>query len=366
MTLGMLVAVPISHNPTRAIQLIITRFFAPLLLYFLARNLVKNRADFHVLLWSIVIFGFLAALYAIYEQLTGNILFVGKETDTSTLRTTLTGNLRLLRGLLGLAANFGRVFLTAIPIAFYLLFETRKPSLKLVLLFAIGILFIGMFLTYNRTSWLAMMIGLFVLQFFYKQFRVMYIIMALVAGVVLAVTWDSVSQSEIVEQRISGDEAKTEGFNGRDILWQTAYRMWQAQPIRGWGFERFEQVSGRFRPDGGRSNLNAIENDFLRIMVDTGLLGVVPYIIYLALPLYYSVLLFFQTRNPSWSGFIKVETIAVYWAVMLAFLLGSYTQVQVQPIVKMLPFALTGAVIGTHERYVRQSKKKITPDLLRT
>jgi hypothetical protein len=44
--------------------------------------------------------------------------------------------------------------------------------------------------------------------------------------------------------------------------------------------------------------------------------------------------------------------IAVCWAVILSFAIGSYTQIQNHPVVKLIPFALAGAVVGTHERWL--------------
>ena len=87
-----------------------------------------------------------------------------------------------------------------------------------------------------------------------------------------------------------------------------------------------------------------------------------PYLLFLLVPLVNSVRLFFKARAPNWSGFIKPETIAVYWVVILAFAIGSYTQIQTQVVVKMIPFVTAGAVVGTHERWLlglgKESRQK--------
>jgi O-antigen ligase len=209
-----------------------------------------------------------------------------------------------------------------------------------------------MFLTYNRTSWIALMVGLFLLQLFYPQFRKVYFTMVIVAAIVLAVTWEQVNESAVVNERINSDHST---LDSREARWQAGYNMWKVKPLRGWGFDAFGEQSGRFRSDGGRANWGSPENDFIYIMVGSGLIGLLPYLVFLIAPLIDSLRLFFvRMRAPDWSGFIKAETIAIYWVTIICFVIGSYTQIQNIAIVKMIPFALAGAIIGTHHHWLRR------------
>jgi O-antigen ligase len=139
--------------------------------------------------------------------------------------------------------------------------------------------------------------------------------------------------------------------------------MWQAKPIRGWGFGRYEQESGRFREDGFRKNFDAIENGFLDIMVNTGLIGLIPYLLFLILPLISSIRLFFRARAPDWDGFIQPDTITIYWCALIILVLGSYTGVTNRTVVNMIPFAIAGAIVGTHQHRLRSVKavKRFVP-----
>lgn len=357
-TLGVISVAPLSIKPNQTIVVGISRHLTPLIMYFFAKNLVRDKKDLDKVFWAIAIFGFLAAVYAVYEVSTGHILFVSKDTDVSSLRTEFAGDIYLIRGLLGLAANFGRTFLSSIPVTFYLLFENKRPESKVILAGMVVVQFVAMFLTHNRTSWLALMIALFVLQLFYPQFRKLYLVIVFVAAIVLAATWEQVNQSAIVEERLNTDSEEAESFNGRTPRWQAAFNMWKAKPIRGWGYGHFDLVSGRYRTDGSRKNLKSFENDFLRVLVGTGLVGFLPYLIFMVMPLIKSIGLFFRARAPDWTGFIKPESIAVYWVVLFGFAVGSYTQVVTQPITKIYPFAIAGAVIGTHEYWLRRPKPK--------
>jgi len=355
-TLGIMICAPLSTQPEDVLQSAITMHFTPLVLYFFTKNLVQTKSDFDRLFWVIAILGFVFAAYILYEQTTGNILFLKKGVLLSYAQyaTTWYGHgLRIVRGLLGSGANFGRALICTIPISFHLVFESKSGIRKALLLGMVAVQFYGMFLTYNRTSWYSLLVGLTIMQFFYSKFRKTYLVIVVVAAVVLWATWDQVSESTVVEERVN---SKYSTLDSREAHWQAGYNMWRAKPIRGWGFGRYETESGRFRTDGKRTNLPAIENDYLHILVASGLLGLLPYLLFSLIPLLNSVRLFFRARAPGWSGFVRPEIIAVYWAVIIAFAIASYTRIHTEPLIKMLPFAVTGAVVGTQECWLRVSR----------
>lgn len=358
-TIGIMISAPLADDPKGILQIAISTHFTTLVAYFYAKNLVRSRDDLHKLFLALVTFSLVAALYAIYEHTTGNILFLPEGESIADLNTVYSGSLRLIRGLLGRSGNFGRVLASTIPITFYLFFESKDVKRKVLLVGMLIVQAYGMFLTYNRTSWYALLIGLSILPVFYPQFRKVYVVIALIAGVTLWATWDQLNESEIVQERVN---EKTEDYNGRTPRWQAGWNMWKAKPIQGWGFGRFEEESGRFRTDGGNRNLRAIENDYLHILVGSGLIGFIPYLLFLLVPLVNSVRLFIKARAPDQPGFAKPETIAIYWATILSFAIGSYTQVQTQLIVKMIPFAVAGAVVGSHEHLLRRSSRVSPPE----
>jgi O-antigen ligase len=355
--LGVMSAALWSVNSREVIQWSISLYLTPLIMYFFAKNLVQDKETLHKVLLAVTLFGFAAALYAIYEQTTGHILFLPKGQSAEGLRTSYTENLRQIRGLLGKPGEFGRVFTASIPVTFYLFFESKAIKGKLLLVGMLVIQAYGIFLTYNRTSWYALLFSLFILQLFYPQFRKMFFIIVFVAVVALWATWDQVNESAVVEERLN---EKTENFNGRTPRWEAGMNMWKAKPIRGWGFGWYQRESGRFRTDGDPRNFRSIESDYLHILVGSGLIGFVPYLLFLVVPLINSLRLFFRARAPDWPGSVKPETIAVYWCIIISFAMGSYTQILTQPIVKMLLAITAGAIVGSHEYLLYRSKTKVS------
>jgi len=243
----------------------------------------------------------------------------------------------------------GRALALAIPVTFYLFFEHKKVGWKIFLVGMLAVQFYGLLLTYNRTSWYSLLISLFVLQFFYPQFRKVFLALVLVSVMVLWAAGDQVNDSQAADR--VNDENST--LEGREARWEAGFNMWKVKPIRGWGDGRYGRESGRFRTDGLEKNFKAIENDYLDIMVNSGLIGFLPYLIFLLAPLVSSLRLFFRARSPEWTGSIRPETIAVYWCVMIPFLVGSYTAVQNGDVVKMFTFAVAGGIIGSHEHLLR-------------
>jgi O-antigen ligase len=356
-TLGIMACAPLSASPKNVLQKAISMYFVPLSLYFFAKNLVRNRDDLHRLFLVMALFGTVTTFYAIYENATGNMLLLGKGESLAwnEARAENYGyGLRQVRGILS-AHHFGRVLLTTIPGTFYLFFESKRTQRKAWLAGMIVVQFYGMFLSLNRGSWYSLLISLFILQFFYPQFRKVYLVIVLVTAVLLWATWDQFTESTVVTKRVQSESST---YEGRQELWEVGYSMWRVKPVRGWGFSRFRTESGRFRTDGSSKNHRSVENDYLHILVASGLIGFTPYLLFMLTPLVNGVRLYFKARAPGWSGFIKPETIAVYGAIILAFAIASYTQTQVEPMVRMLPSAVAGAIVGSHEHWLRRSEGK--------
>jgi O-antigen ligase len=347
-TIGIMVAAPQSlPSPQGVIQVAIAWYFTPLVGYYFAKNLVRDRQDVHRILLAVALLGFVSAASAAYEHATGDILFrSGHELVGERMLYRGESGIRIIRSLWGTSGTMGQVLAMSIPVTFYLLFESRNgPTLKVCLLAMLLVQFYGILVTMSRTPWYSLLIALFVMQLFYPRFRTVFLVIVLVAAVVLWATWDRVVESDAAS-RIN-DKVST--LEGRQMRWRAGVNMWRAKPIRGWGFGRYVKESGRFRTDGDRRNLSAIENDYLHILVGSGLIGFVPYLLSLLIPLVNSIRLFLRTRSRDWSGFVKAEMIAVYWAVLLPLAIGSYTSVQSEAGLRLIVCTVAGAIVGTHE-----------------
>jgi O-antigen ligase len=206
-----------------------------------------------------------------------------------------------------------------------------------------------------RAPWLSLLAALFVIQLFDRRFRRLFVLIAIAAAILLGLTWDQVSGSTAVA-RINDENSTLEG---RQARWQAGLNMWLAQPVRGWGFNRYERESWRFRTDDLGIDLEAPENDYLTVMIGSGLLGFLPYMGVLLIPLWRSLRLIFQARRlerrgQTWPGFVKPETLAVLCAVIVSYLIYSFSAANVIGGTKLILLTLAGTVAGTHEHLLRR------------
>ena len=351
--LGIALAAPMSIAPAPigVAQWSITMFFTPMVAYFIAKNLVQDRKELHQVLLVIALIGFVSGVYAAYEHATGHVLFLEKGKELH--RFYRGSGIRLIIGIMGGSGEMGRALAMTIPVTFYLFLEHKKMDLgKAFLGVMLAAQTYGILIAMSRTPWYALMIAFFIMQFFYPQFRKLFIVLVFVAGIVIWATWDRVEQSTVASR--VNDKVST--LEGREVRWEAAQQMWLRSPVRGWGFGHYEAKSGQFRTDGSWANIDAVESDFWHILVGSGLAGFLPYILFIGAILFYSARLFFRARAPDWSGFIKPETLTVVWALLICLLLTSYTAKQVQPVIRLMAFSACGAIVGTHEHMLRKKK----------
>jgi O-antigen ligase len=305
---------------------------------------------------AIALFGFVAGAYAAFEKATGQVLFLPKDKFVEDLRLVRgESGIQLIRGLMGSSGTMGRILAFTIPVTFYIFLEYAKTfRFKALLSLMLFFQFWGIIAAMSRTPWYALLSALFVMQLFYAQFRKIFIVIALLSGVVLWATWDQVSDSD-VSVRVND---RTEDLNGRTERWNTAQTMWERKPILGWGFNGFSAESGEFRQDGRRDAFGSTESDYWHILVSTGLAGFVPYILFMLATLMNSIRLYVKAHASDWSGFISSQSLTLFWAVILVHLVVSYTATVSNPLLKIFPFAVAGAIVGSHEFLLKGTSAK--------
>jgi O-antigen ligase len=310
-------------------------------------------------LWTVAILGTVSAVYAAYEHATGNVLFLPRGKSLEDLKLVRAGtNIRLIVGLWGSAGAMGRVLAMCIPVTVYLFLESKTQRMpRLLLASMLAMQGYSIVICMVRAPWYSLLIALFVMQIFDKRFRRLFFAVAIVAALLIGLTWNRVADSDVAARL--NDETST--YEGREARWRTGLNMWLARPVRGWGFGRFEREAWRFRTDVLQQRLRAPENDYLVVMIGSGLIGIVPYLGVLLVPLWYSLRLIFQARSLErkglpWPGFVKVETLSLLNAVIVCYLVYSFSAANVIAGTKLILLSLAGAVVGTHEDLLRRSE----------
>lgn len=339
--LGMAISVPSAVDPVRAAQIILDLYLIPVWVYFLARHLVSDRRALRIVLQAFVIAGTFAGLYAIYYQITGNVLFSAGAYNQADL--FYTQSLRQLAGLLGGPANFGLVFSMIIPINVYLLLQSGSLRGKIAFGTSLSILLVGIFLSYRRTSWIALIVAFLILQRFYPRFRRLFLLSLVVFGFVLFFTWDSVSESAVVTERIG---EKVESANARVPIWNTMFNMWESRPFFGFGYDQYKLLSGSYRTDGSTVPFKTTQSEYYLILVSAGLAGLVPYALMILGIVRDSIRVFRRTSY----RLVDRQLVVIFWGVLAAYLIGGATVAYNNAYPKMIFFAMVGLVAGQAAR----------------
>lgn len=332
---GMMQSAPGGRRGISTIQNVFDGYWIPILTYFTVKNLVGNRRSLNLVLGAVILVGLYSAAYALYESTTGHIL-LPPNGDGEIVTAYRDSGLRILRGIWGSNVGFGRAINLAIPLLFY--FYLKKPSLawKLLLIGCLALAFGGLFVTYKRTAWIAMVAIIFVMQLFHSQFRRLFLVLLTVVVIASALNWDSISSSTVYTDRVNSQNSTSEG---RTDGWNNAIELWSVNPLWGRGFGQYTNLSGKA---GFRDR--AVESEYLNVLVSAGLVGFVPYVSLLLLAAYEGLR---HYRGKVANSLTDRDLIPVYWGLLAGYAIGLSTSIATvsnMAIIAMF-FAVTGAVI---------------------
>lgn len=328
---------------TQSLQFLADMWILPIITYTVISNLTMNRRQVHVILNVLLILGIFSALYMMYEQSTGHILFEVKDTSKNFYKDS---TLRIVRGLYGTTTIFGNVLNLLIPIDLYFFLKARTSGKKMYYLLGFVIMVIGILLTYKRAVWLGLVFSFMLIQWFYPQFRKFFFLILFVATIGMAATWNSISQSELVTTRVTGTD-DWQDANGRTERWDAGLEYWRRNPIFGSGFRAYE--TGPYQQ---------VENLYIHILASGGLVTFIPMIGMFLVIIKDSIRVFIQARdNPRL--FVNRDLISVFWGGGLAYLFMAYfgSGIEGRPVSNMLFFTICATIVGSQVAFLGRSDK---------
>lgn len=311
---SLIFSIPRSLNPISATQTVLDSYLMPFVLFFLAKNLFDSDKKLNTLLNALLFMGVYSSLIGIFEYATGMPLFDAPIWKESAV-------VRRVPGSFGSPEIFGAVLASIFPIALYKYFQQKKISRKLLFVGVLTLVSIGIFLSFFRTCWLSLFIVLSIMVVLSRKFRKMLLPLVIISGVILFWSWDRFKYTLVYERLTSQGPILT-----RLGLLATAVKMFLAKSIIGFGFGNFNVLFADFRspflsipgtfvhlPSTGRF---AAHNSYLTILVETGIIGFIPFLLILAIILQRGWRLY---RTADGGYFKDKEWYAVFIAVFFAF-----------------------------------------------
>lgn len=321
-----------------------------LLMYFTGYILINTKQDLTQIIWSIIISSIIPAIVGYIQLFNGAGLY------------TNPGFENRIAGTFGHPNVLGYFLLIIIALIIYMYFEnpSRKPLYKVLLITYGTLLGVLLLSTYTRGAWIGislLLLGVSLIRYTKKTLIVTAIAIPIMAISALSYIW--VQTNIIYDLKPLEDIpviSRVVGlFNGdpsdsiiwRQIMWSDMYNKALTRPIIGFGAGTIEIIVEEVR---GLS-LGALEahNDYIKILVEMGVIGLFSYIAFI-LGLLYSLLIRIQSRKDTLLLIMTFLILAVYLSSIWDNLLR-------QTAVMWIFFGLLGVVMKYHTIRSRDSVK---------
>lgn len=282
----LLTALPSRWGAAMAAQAILDAYLVPFLGLYIARQIVRDLRDLRKVTATLLLIGAILAFLIAREQITGEVLFY-RATRTAAYSTSIIK----VQSLMGNAAPMGVTTAMTLPLGLVALAQvfadrtmerSRRRLLLALLSLANGFIALGVFMTYNRASWLGAALAVLILVLLRPQARRLLLPVLLAAAIAALVFWQAVISSPAVAERLLEDNS----INYRTISANLAFEMARRAPFLGIGYGNFgfeAQETYGWRPFLEFDAVAPSHNSYLFVLVSGGLAALLPYLAWFAL-----------------------------------------------------------------------------------
>ncbi len=258
--------------------------------------------------------------------------------------------------------HFGRVrgpFVQSAAMGFTLTFcyfsnlvlARQTSAITRWLIYGLNILMLPIiFWTKTRSVWLGFLLSLLVWFAYSKKRTIRAVWVAvLIAGACFVAAANL--EGFLSEDREKGGVTDVEPILVRLGLAQITWNMFEVRPFLGVGFGHFRDYAPEFAGDPSSPYYafatTAMEhNNLLSILAETGLVGLVLYILTLVLIVRMSFSLY-RKLPPTAPGFINRDLIVLFWILAIAYLVdGFFRETSDNPFANSLFFGLSGVIVA--------------------
>lgn len=237
-----------------------------MLWFFVTVQLLKSREGARRFLYLVVTTGTLLSLHGIYQCLTGVSVpakWIDKAEYSITSRAfSIAGNPNALAAFL----------ILIIPIGIALFYYEKEAKLKFLSLSATSIMSLCLLLTFSRAAWFGFALGIFIFVILKKEYKIL-VLVALIAIIVAIVMPSTVSRLTYL---FSPEYIGSSMTGGRVVRWTTGLMLLKSNWLTGLGFGMF---GGAVAANYNISGTFYMDNYFLKLAVESGVIGVGAFII---------------------------------------------------------------------------------------
>lgn len=215
--------------------------------------------------------------------------------------------------------SYGAILAMFYPVIIATLFMPKvKPNAKIAVFIVFLIFTIGIILSYTRAAWVSLA-GVFVI-FILMKLKVNFKVLLLLGAIGLGGVWafqDEIlmkleknkqdSSSDLTEHvesisNVASDASNLERIN----RWSCAVSMFEERPFFGWGFGTYSFLYAPFQQSGNLTIISTnfgdggnAHSEYLGPLAETGVIGLLTFLLIIGLTLYKGVTLYNKVSNPN-------------------------------------------------------------------
>ena len=248
--------------------------FALFIFYLMILNLMIKKNHFKILVYSIVIADIIIALFTFYQIMFQNVLFFGRQA----VESGSGDKIWRASGTYGdpnVTASF--LFVGLILTVAVLLYSKEKFLSKTFLIVGLLIPLAGIILTFSRSGWISLTVGIITLLFFQKSKKKIFYSFALFFIVLLVLILFTPYSGYITNRFLSMfDIIKDPSIHVRIQMAESGWQMFLQSPIWGLGYRSYPIYYDYFRQsEVPQIVLNVKESHtlFITLLAETGVIG---------------------------------------------------------------------------------------------
>lgn len=322
-----------------ALQQILDVHIVPLLIYFLAKNLVRDRQSMRWLTGALFVIAGYLVLLTFHEHLTGRELFVIYG------RVSRYGeNLTRVNSLLQNPAYIALALNLVLPFLLRAGLRTEHARQRWGYGLAIVAVLLAVFSLYNRAGWAGAFLVILVSALHYPRLRRWSLVTLAIAVPILAGFWTVLSTNAVIAERLMYGLSVDYRVRASNAVWELVGR----QPIFGVGFGNFSSLSlseGLITSFTSNYWVPTTHNSYLDVLVSAGVAALLPYLAVIAL---LGREIWRLYRRSKTEGAIDRSLVVALGAAFVAFVFCIATfDIAAAPFCAMVFWLIAGGVLGS-------------------
>ncbi len=268
------------EDPIQASQLIFDHIVTPMIVFFLAKNLLTGRQDIRPLIWTLGIVTLYCAVLGFQEHYTEYSLF----TETGELTWQNEDLADRIQGPFQTPQILGTVMMGGVVFFFYMMIDSKKLWERTASFAILVIHSMVTYWTYRRSVWMGYFATLVFLGLVEKRFRKPLAIMLIIALLAMLANWNRIYDSAVFQERL----ANSRTVNDRYIVWMTSWEIAKEFPVFGTGigwfrfyYEKHFTFFGNTVTTDFAHGIASSHNSYIHLWVEGGVVVLVPYMVML-------------------------------------------------------------------------------------